>query len=231
MKIIAFIFAKGSSSGLPNKNIKEINGVPLIGRTIQQAIESKIFEEIIVSTEEKKIEEMAKHYGASLIFLRPKNLAQDDTPELLCWKHSVVEYNKALGEFDYFVSLPCTSPLRRPIDIINLVNYHIGSKHDITLCITPSNRSPYYNMVLKDDNNSVNLVIDKKKFTRRQDTPNTYDVTTVGYVSSPKYIETTNHIFNGNVGGYIIDKKYSIDIDDDVDFEIAETLLKKREAQ
>ena len=231
MKIIAFIFAKGLSRGLPNKNAKEINGIPLIGRAILQATESKIFDDIIVSTEEKKIEDIAQQYGASMIFSRPKSLAQDDTPEILCWKHAITEYNKLLGEFDYFVSLPCTSPLRRPIDITNLVKYHMGSTHDITLCITPSNRSPYFNMVHKDDNNSINLIIDEKKLTRRQDTPDTYDVTTVGYISSPKYIKSSNHIFGGNVGGYVIDKRYSIDIDDEIDFEIAETLLKKREAQ
>ena len=222
LKYIGFIFAKKISSGLPNKNIMEFNGIPLIAHTIKQAQETDIFDDIVVSTDCPVIAEISIKYGASVPFMRPSNLAKFNTPELDCWKHAVNEYRNLISDFDYFVSLPCTSPLRTPKTIQDLINSHT-SKHDLTLCVTPSGRSPYFNMVKKDNDDTISLVIEGK-FNNRQEAPMTYDVTTVGYISTPKYILSANHLFDGKIGSHIIDKKISIDIDDIDDFNIAQSL-------
>ena len=227
MKYVAFIFAKGNSEGLKNKNILDLNGMPLIAHTIIQAQKCEVFDDIVVSTDSEKIADIAVKYGASVPFMRPSVLSEANTPELDCWKHAIKEYRKYKSNFEYFVSLPCTSPLRRPYDILKLLNSH-QDDHDITLCITPSSRSPYFNMVKKNEDGTINLII-KSKYNNRQEIPLTYDVTTIGYISKTDYVLKCSHIFNGNVGAITIDKQYCLDIDDSYDFEIASSLMKTRE--
>ena len=88
MKIIAFIFAREGSKGLPNKNIKLLNGIPLIGHSILLAKEIKEIDQVYVSTESSKIKEISLSYGAKIIN-RPKKLAEDDSPEWLSWRHAI----------------------------------------------------------------------------------------------------------------------------------------------
>ena len=222
LKYIGFIFAKKISSGLPNKNIMNFNGMPLIAHTIKQAQESQIFDDIVVSTDCSEIAAISIKYGASVPFMRPSRLAEFNTPEIDCWKHAINEYRNLISDFDYFVSLPCTSPLRTSKTIQDLINSHT-LKHDLTLCVTPSSRSPYFNIVKKNNDDTISLVVEGK-FSNRQEVPVTYDVTTVGYISTPKYILNANHLFDGKIGSHIVEKRISIDIDDINDFNIAQSI-------
>ena len=226
MRTFAFIFARGGSKGVPGKNIKEICGKPLIAYPIEIAKEIESIEKIFVSTEDDNIATVAKEFGADII-PRPHDLAQDDSPEWLAWQHAV-KWLEAKGEsFDIFVSLPTTSPLRNKKDITQCLT-SLDKKTDVVVGVTEATRSPYFNMVRKDYNGFLKVFLgDDNKYTRRQETPAIFDITTVAYVSRPEFIANFTGIFDGKVKGVEIPAERALDIDTELDFEIAEFLMDK----
>jgi len=228
MKTYAFVFARGGSKGLPGKNILPLNGVPLIGHSIQIAKKIKEISDIFVSTDDTRIAKVARDFGAEVI-IRPSELASDSSPELESWKHAVKYLQSNEINFERFISLPATAPLRNKEDVIKALAKFDDST-DLVVTMTDSHRSPYFNMVKENNLGYVETIIEnEKKYTRRQDAPPCYDLTTVAYVSSPKYILSTSNIFNGRVKAIKIPKDRSIDIDDRVDFNLAEVILKNQE--
>jgi N-acylneuraminate cytidylyltransferase len=227
MRIFAFIFARGGSKGVPGKNIKDMCGKPLIAYSIEiaQAIDS--IDKIFVSTEDDNIATIAKKYGADII-PRPHNLAQDDSSEWLAWQHAVKWLGEKGESFDIFVSLPTTSPLRNKKDIINCLNA-LNNYTDIVVSMTESQRNPRFNMVEKQKDGFLKLVIEgDTEYQRRQDVPVVYDLTTVAYVTRPEFIKRSKGIFDGRISGVEIPSERAIDIDTELDFKIAEYLMGKR---
>ncbi len=227
MKIIAFIFARGGSKGLPGKNIKLLDGIPLIAHSINTAKAIKEIDEIIVSTDDEAIAEIAEKYGASVPFLRPKLLAEDKSPEFLAWKHAVNWVLENKGEFDIFISIPATAPLRNSTDIKNCLSA-LSDDVDMVLTCKDAERNPYFNMVKKNQLGYVELVNNKGKITRRQDAPKVYDLTTVAYVCRPSFILQNNHVLDGKTKAVLVPKDRAIDIDDKWDFMFAELLMRSK---
>lgn len=228
MKTVAFIFARGGSKGLPGKNIKDLNGKPLIQYSIETAKKTKGIDKVFVSTDNDLIAEVASSLDVSII-KRPKKLATDNSPEWLSWQHAVNYVTKKYGFFDYFVSLPTTSPLRNEHDVCSALNKLKNTKIDICISITPSSRSPYFNMVrLLDDDTVEILTKPDKQVNRRQDTPAVFDITTVIYAAKTEFILEYNSIFSGKVGSVTVPKDRAIDIDDIYDFMYAEAILKNQ---
>ena len=224
MKIFAFIFARGGSKGLPGKNLLNLDGKPLLAHSIMTAKNIDKISRIFVSTDSSEIAEVAIKYGAEVIN-RPSNLAQDNSPEWMSWAHSVSWLEKRGEFFDCFVSLPTTAPLRNKNDVIKCIDL-LDKQTDIVVTISETSRSPYFNMV-KKDGNYIKLLIDSKKgYSRRQDVPEIYDMTTVAYVTRPNFIKNNNKIFDGRVKASIIPKNRAVDIDDEIDFKMAELLMK-----
>jgi CMP-N-acetylneuraminic acid synthetase len=118
MKILCTICVRGGSKGLRNKNIKNINGKPLVSYTINQAIRSKIFDNIAISSDSYKILNIAKKFGIKDLIKRPKNLAIDSAPKIPVIKHCLAEMEKRYKKkYDLIVDLDATAPLRKIIDI------------------------------------------------------------------------------------------------------------------
>src|SRR3990167_8937178 len=118
MMILCTICARGGSKGVPNKNIRELSGKPLIAHTIEQALSTKFIDRVVVSTDAEKIANIASQYGAEVPFLRPQSLATDDAPKLPVVKHAVKFYIENLKFTpDYVIDLDPTSPLRTLEDI------------------------------------------------------------------------------------------------------------------
>ena len=228
---IAFIFARGNSKGLVKKNIKIFNGKPLISYTINIALKSKLYDRVIVSTDSEEIAEISEAFGAEIPFMRPKELALDDSPELLSWKHAINSFEQEFGyKLKGFSSIPCTSPLRKEADLININSMYIENKFDLVLGITETYHSPQFNMVYKNKDHLMEIMMPlSTNITRRQDSKKCYNITTIGYASSPEYIVNTDNIFDGKIGCCLIPRERSIDIDDQNDFDIAEFLYNKRE--
>jgi CMP-N-acetylneuraminic acid synthetase len=226
MRIFSFIFARGGSKGLPGKNIKLLNGEPLIAYSIKIAHKIDRIERVFVSTEDEEIAKIAIENGAEIIH-RPVNLAQDDSPEWEAWKHAIDYLHSQGEEFDIFLSLPTTSPLRSVSDVTACLDL-LDNDTDFVVAITESSRSPYFNMVSESTDGYISLMMTSKvKHSRRQDVPLSYDMTTIAYVARPTFILSNNNIFDGNVKAYKAPKERSIDIDTSLDFSIAEMLSLK----
>ena len=230
MSTVACIFARAGSKGMPNKNIQTFNGKPLISWAVELALEVKQINEVFVSTDSEEIAEIARIAGATIPFIRPSELATDTSPEWHSWQHFIQFLADKAGRLpEVFLSLPATSPLRSTIDIENCLNEFKKGRADFVVGITPSERNPYFNMVKKGEDNQVNLVIQQgEKYSRRQDTPEIFDLTTVCYVGKPSIILTKNSIFEGKVAGVEIPRERAIDIDTELDFQIAEFLFKSK---
>jgi CMP-N-acetylneuraminic acid synthetase len=226
---VAFVFARGGSKGVPRKNIRNLGGLPLISYSIKSAKACPSINQVVVSTDDEEIASVARQFGAAVPFMRPPELAGDCSSEFDAWKHAIKMYEKTTREkIDVFLSLPPTSPLRSVVDIENCIREYTETKADIVITVKNAARSPYFNMVRNDDEGFAHLVItapDGTRYTRRQDVPDVYDMTTVAYVSSPDYILSSESIFSGKVKCVIVPDERAIDIDTMLDFNFAEFLL------
>lgn len=224
----AFIFARGGSKGLPRKNIKLLAGKPLIQYSIETALTVPSISKVFVSTDDAEIAEVALAAGAIIIH-RPKELATDNSPEWLSWRHAIEWVTNQYGTFDNFVSLPATSPLRSSSDVESAISKHAGNKADICISVTPASRSPYFNMVTIGSEGEVSLVNPpESEVSRRQDAPEVFDITTVVYVSTVNYILNYYGIFSGKVTSITVPKERAVDIDDIYDFKLAEAIIQAR---
>lgn len=228
-KTVAFIFARGGSKGLPGKNLKELGGKPLLAHAIDVAQATPGIDRVVVSTDDDVIADAAKRFGAEVPFIRPAELANDDTPEWLAWQHAIAEINRLTPEtpVGVFVSLPCTAPLRAVEDVTNCIERFSKGDVDCVITIRDAERSPYFNMVTIDDSGHAGLVISGEKVSRRQDAPEVFDVTTVAYVCRPDFIEQAGGLFEGRVGTVKVPKERAIDIDDQFDFDTAASHFEK----
>ena len=231
MTTFAFIFARGGSKGLPGKNIKIFNGKPLIAWSIEQAINTKSVDRVLVSTDSEAIANIAIKYGAEVPFMRPAELASDDCAEWKAWQHALTYLERDEGALpDLMVTVPATAPLRISKDIENCIEEFKKGDADIVVTITDAHRSPWFNMVKKRGNGNLELVVSTQNdIHRRQDAPQVYDMATVAYVANPRFVLSSTSIFSGKVRGVYIPIERAIDIDTMLDFEIAEFLSQRQQ--
>lgn len=223
--IVACIFARGGSKGVPRKNIREFNGKPLIAWTIELALGLGIFDHVYVSTDSEDIAEVARQYGAEVPFLRPAELASDTVPERLAWRHAV----QNLPPFDIMASLSATVPLRKPDTVMKCIELFQQGGAEMVITVTPSKGHPSFNMVRVDEEGYAHLLDSVEKMVlRRQDAVKNYDMTPVCYVASPEVIMTHNRIMTCKVKPVVIEAVEAVDIDDMLDFEIAEFIHAKK---
>jgi CMP-N-acetylneuraminic acid synthetase len=229
MNIVALICARSGSKGVPDKNIKPLAGKSLILRSINQIKELKEINRVIVSTDSEKIADIVVNAGAEVPFMRPKKLAEDNVPEWLVWRHALESINEIDGGYpDILIVVPVTAPLRTVDDLKKCLTEYQKGNADVIITATDSHRNPYFNMVKIDKKGMANLVISPKEtIIRRQDTPYVYDMTTVAYVTNPKFVLENDSIFSGKVRHVYIPIERALDIDTPFDFKIAELLLSK----
>ncbi|MDA2932979.1 acylneuraminate cytidylyltransferase family protein [Acidobacteria bacterium AH-259-D05] len=230
MTTYAFVFARGGSKGVPGKNIRPLAGKPLLSYSIELARQIPAIQEIFVSTEDEQIRIVAIEWGAKVI-PRPPELAQDDSPEWQAWRHAVDWVKNEKGNFDVFVSLPATSPLRNIDDVEACLN-RIDDETDMVVTITDTSRSPWFNMVRQTEDGYARLLIEgEERYARRQDVPQAFDMSTVAYVTRPDFIRKANGVFEGRVKAVKIPDERALDIDTELDFQIAEFLMEKRHSK
>ena len=221
----AFIFARGGSKGLPGKNIKPLLGKPLIQYSIEIALQISDITKVFVSTDDVDIAEVSSSSGA-IVIERPVELSQDDSPEWEAWKHAISWVKERYGDFEGFISLPATSPLRSVKDVESAIYRRSDVGADICIAITPASRNPYFNMVKQLDNSLIELVNKPtNSIFRRQDAPEVFDITTVVYVANTGFIMNNTNLFDGAVTSIEVPKYRAVDIDDIYDFNFAESIL------
>ena len=229
MSTVAFIFARGGSKGLPGKNTRSFGGKSLIAWSIECALSVKAIDRVIVSTDSEEIAETSRKYGADVPFMRPRELATDESPEWLSWKHGL-DYlmHSSSGLPEVMVSLPTTSPLRSVSDVDSCLEQFSKGGCDVVVTVSEAHRNPYFNMVKDKSDGTVTLVMDDSQVSRRQDAPIIHDLATVCYVANPKFVLSHDSIFEGRVKAVNVPKERAIDIDSLLDFQIAEFMLNYR---
>ena len=228
-KILCTICMRGSSKGVKNKNIIDINGKPLLYYTVSKAINSKIFNEIVASSDSKKILSLSKKFGVKNTIIRPKILSNDKSGKVPAIKHALLKIQKKLNKkFDYVIDLDVTCPLRSIADIKKAFNHFIKSKSDNLVSATYSRKSPYFNIVHKKNNKIELIKKQKNNILRRQDVPITYDLNASIYIWKSEALIKNPSIFQKKTSIYLMPKLKSFDIDDVVDLKITKLFLKKK---
>lgn len=226
--ILAIIPARGGSKGVPKKNIKELNGKPLISYSIEEARKSKYINRIVVSTESKEIAEISKKLGAEVPYLRPLQLAQDNSPTIDCIIH-MIDWLKDKENYvpDYICLLQCTSPLRTYEDIDGTVQKAILLNMDGAVSICEAEVNPYWTNIFEGDQLKY-FIEEGKQIIRRQDLPKIYRINGAIYVIKTEILLRDKVLEPSNITGFIMENSKSIDIDDNEDFILASLLMKNK---
>jgi len=222
--VVCVIPARGGSKGLPGKNIKNFCGKPLIAHTIEQARQSKYIDRVIVSTEDEEIARISLEYGAEVPFMRPIELARDNSSTVdvllhaINWLETVDRY-----AFDILLLLHTTTPLRSVEDISKSITLMVEENADNVFSVAEAHRNPYFNMV-EINKNGYAALVKQGNFTTRQAAPLVYDMNSSIYVWWKELLKENKKIFLDKTKIYIMPKERSIDIDDALDFRLAEIL-------
>lgn len=230
MRRICTICARGGSKGVKNKNFRDLAGKPLLAHTIEQANESNLFEEIAVSSDSPEILEVANKYGVRHLINRPAELATDTAAKLPVIVHCLKEVELKLNStFDIIVDLDVTSPLRSVDDIIGSVALLETKKVSNVITASPARRSPYFNLVELGEDDIVRLSkkLDKP-IVRRQDSPKCFDMNASIYVWTRQALIDFPTVFNFDTRLFVMPEERSVDIDNELDFEIVEFLMMKK---
>lgn len=225
MKNLAIITARSGSKGLPNKNIKLLNGKPLIAYTIDAAIDSNMFDEIFVSTDSGEYADIAKKLGASVPFLRSIETAGDSASSWDVVKETLERYGEIGKKFDTISLLQPTSPLRRSEDIVGGYNLMAQKSADAIVAVCETDHSPLWCNFLPDDLSMQGFVSDEVRDKPRQEMPCYYRINGALYIVKTSILKDDFDLYNNRCYAYIMDKKHSIDIDDELDFQIAQIIM------
>lgn len=223
--ILGLIPARGGSKGLPRKNIKPLLGKPLIAWTIEQALASKYLDKVIVSTEDEEIAKISKKYGAEVIE-RPEKLAKDETPTVDVIFHVLEILKMKNYNSDILVLLQPTSPLRNAEDIDNAIKLFFDSDCESVVSICKVEYPPYWSFKIEEI--YLKPLFDKRYLRMtRQDLERTYIPNGAIYISTPQTLYKYKGFYCNYIIPYIMPIERSIDIDNEIDFMLAELLVKK----
>jgi CMP-N,N'-diacetyllegionaminic acid synthase len=226
--MIAIIPARGGSKGLPGKNTKLLNGLPLIYYSINAALESNLVDRVIVSTEDNEIASIAKNCGAEVPLLRPANLSGDASIVMDTYLHVVDFIAKQNSKpIESFVALLPTAPLRTPQDIDEAIKIFNDKNASSVISVTEAPVPlDWYKRITKEgilENHSHEF----NALNNRQEYKKTYVPNGAAYVFQTEVLRSTRQYYTEKTYPYIMPRERSADIDDLLDFEWAEHLLKK----
>ena len=221
-KVLSIIPARGGSKGLPGKNIKQLGDKCLIGWTIEASLNCNSITRTIVSTDCSEISKAAKKYGADVPFLRPSELGTDISTTTDVALHAI----NALDEkYEYLVILQPTSPFRTEHDIQKAFDIFYLKKPSSVVSVCEADKSPYWYFWRNDDETIMPVLNKEGQFSRRQDLEKSYVLNGAIYIIDiTKFKDTKKFIYNDSCS-YVMDKESSIDIDDLIDFKMAQLIL------
>jgi CMP-N-acetylneuraminic acid synthetase len=230
--LVAFVFARGGSKGLPGKNLRPLAGIPLVGHAIRTALATRGVTRCVVSTDDAEIAAVARSFGAETPFLRPPELATDRASEWAAWQHAISSLEAEGEQLRRFLSVPPTAPLRTPGDVEACLDAFDRGGSDIVVTVTEAHRNPYFNMVTLGEGGEAERVIrPDAEVTGRQSAPVVYDMTTIAYVADPAFVMASNGVFDGRVRAVVVPAERAVDIDTELDLRLAELLMAERTAR
>lgn len=229
LKVVGIIPARGGSKGIPDKNIRPLVGQPLICYTIKAALEARLLSRVLVSTDSPHIAQIAKEYGAEVPFLRPAELAWDDTPRLPVVRHAVAYLKKTEGyRPDIIVTLQPTSPLRMAEHIDAAIEMLVCTGADAVFSVCEAEHSPYWMRRVDADGRLVPVLPGSETYLQRQDLPVVYRINGAVYAETYETVCRDRPHADLDIRALVMERRKSIDIDEDLDLRIAETQLLAR---
>ncbi|MBQ4414607.1 MAG: acylneuraminate cytidylyltransferase family protein [Methanomicrobium sp.] len=227
MKNIAIIPARSGSKGLKDKNIKLLNGKPLLAYSVEAALESKMFDEVMVSTDSEKYAAIAREYGANVPFLRSAELSSDTASSKDVILDVLRRYEASGMIFDTFCLLQPTSPLRTASDIINAYEYFAEKAALAVVGVTEADHSPLLYGTLPEDRSLVGFIKDEVKDKPRQALETYYRINGAMYIASVGYYREFGDFFKDRCYAYVMEREVSVDIDSEMDFKLSEIIIGK----
>lgn len=223
MKVLGIIPARGGSKGVPRKNIRLLNGKPLLAYTAESAAQSRLLTRVILSTEDEEIAQVGRSLGLDVPFMRPSVLAEDTAPTLPVVQHALSEMEKAGEQYDAVCLLQPTNPLRRPEDIDGCIELLESSGADSVVSVlpVPHEYNPEWVYIRRHDRFLELSTGDTEPIARRQDLPSAFHRDGTIYVTRTKTIVEGNSLYGVTICGYEIDKVFSMNIDTESDWESA----------
>ncbi len=225
--ILCSICIRGGSKGVPKKNIRMLNGNPLLFYTIDCAKKAHGFDDIVISSDSDEMLEIAQQLGAEKIIKRPDHLASDTSSKWDVFIHLVEDYEAKTGlTVDYLVDLDVTVPLRKPEHIEGAIKMMLDNNTDVVITGYEPERNPYFNMMELSDGKYATMVKKTDKpIVRRQDAPVVFSLTPAVYVVRKEALYQFKHWSEARCMIYEIPRQNAVDIDTEFDFKLVEFLM------
>jgi N-acylneuraminate cytidylyltransferase/CMP-N,N'-diacetyllegionaminic acid synthase len=227
-RFLGIVPARGGSKGLTRKNIALLLGKPLIAWTLEQALASNYLDKVIVSTDDKEVADVSKKYGAEVPFLRPKSLATDNAVVIDAILHAIDWLEKHNDNYDLVMLLQPTSPLRTKEHIDKAIELLFLKKAQSIVSVCEAEHHPYLMNTLPLDGCMKDFLKAEVYGKNRQDLPIFYRLNGAIYLAYVSYLKVNNSFFGDKTYAFIMPRECSVDIDDELDFQIAELLLMEK---
>lgn len=231
LKVLGLILARGGSKGLPRKNLKLLRGKPLVAWSIETARDSKYLDDLVISTDDQEIADLAVNYNCEVPFLRPACLSTDTSPSIDSIQHALNFLGNQGRYFDIVALLEPTSPLRESIDIDNAINQLVNSNaYSIVGICRAETIHPAFMYRMTEERYLLPFMIKQSDRLRRQDIiDNLYFLEGTIYASKTQPLLKYRSFYHENTLGYEVPKWKSPEIDDEIDFLFVEAIMKYRE--
>ena len=228
MKILVIIPARGGSKGIPHKNIKPLNGKPLIHYTMDEAREIVDDDDICVSTDDSEIIKCVENYGLKVPFVRPAELASDTAGTNEVVQHALTFYEKQGRHYEAVLLLQNTSPFRKTEQIKEALKLY-NDDVDMVVSVKECPANPYYCVFEEDINGYLHVCKGDGNIFRRQDAPKVYEYNGAIYIMNAEKLKSTHmHKMQKRVK-YVMDDLSSFDLDTMWDWQMAERIIKQNE--
>ena len=226
-RVLGVITARGGSKGLPRKNILQLAGKPLVAYTIEAALGASLLDRVVVSTDDDEIARVSRQYGADVPFLRPQDLAQDETPIYPGLIHAVQWLEERQNwQADYILLLQPTSPLRKSTDIDGAIRLALERDADGVVSLSEVKQHPYQMKRLTEDGCIRQFIAQSKAIDRRQELPPVYAVNGAIYLVKRSVLLEQETFYTERTYAYLMPPERSLDIDSKWDFHLAELVLR-----
>lgn len=228
-KILGIIPARGGSKRLPRKNLVSLAGRPLISYTIEAGLQSRYVDELLVSTDDCEIADVSLAYGVKVPFLRPPELARDESNTFDVIQHAVEYYkNSEKKEFDYVMLLQPTSPLRNSTDIDTAVELLMQKRADAVVSVCEVEHSPLWANTLPADLSMAGFLRSDVQNKRSQDLGKYYRLNGAVYIcKTQRLLQEKTFFLKDNIFAYVMSQEKSVDVDTVIDLKLCEILLKE----
>jgi len=226
---LAIIPARGGSKGIPGKNLKPTAGKPLIAWTVETALAATSLARVIVSTDSLEIAEVARRHGAEVPFMRPSDLAQDDTPGIEPVLHATLWLEENEGyRPDLIMLLQPTSPLRISEDIDRAIELIHEKSGDAIVSVTPAEAHPYWMKQIDGSGRIKDFIKLEQPIDRRQDLPEVYVLNGAIYLARYEVLVEQKAFYTDNTFSLVMPVERSLDVDTPWDLYLADLILKDR---